>query len=457
MSLFGVKVEKPFDLREELQSIFEPILVELRRLSERPRKIERLRSELLYYQQRLDVANAALQSLTAYREKAPPGELRDTFQQLEDRWRKRRDDLQNRVNLTQFELQQTLSPDNSAKKDTWETIKKLFGGRLLNLLLAVLAMVTSYAILNMLTRLYRRLVLKDATFRRAFITRVGSLSFYLLTTLIVMLSGMAVFYVRGDWVLLGLFLIILAGAAWAVQKSLPRFLTEAKLILNLGPVREGERVMFNGLPWQVTALNFQATLENPCLQGGKLHLPIRELVSYHSRKFDAAEPWFPSKTGDWVVLDDDTYGQVKAQTPEVVELQVFNAIKTYPVQTYLAATPYNLSRQGFTLYLTFGLDYQHQVDITGDILEQLKHSLEEALSKQSFSPVLQHFDIWFDKADNSSLNYVVELSFDGEAASQYLQVPRTMQKLLVETCNEHNWIIPFEQLVVHRAEHRRLG
>src|SRR3569832_2476178 len=49
MQMFTPKPEEKFDWRAELQSVFEPIVVELRRLTERPRKIERLRSEQLFF------------------------------------------------------------------------------------------------------------------------------------------------------------------------------------------------------------------------------------------------------------------------------------------------------------------------------------------------------------------------------------------------------------------------
>lgn len=451
LSLFGVKVDEPFDLREEIQSIFEPILVELRRLSERPRKIERLRSDLLYYQQRLDVANEALQNLIDYRKTAPSPELKSAFQRLENRWQKRHDDLQNRVNLAQFELDQILSPDNKSQRDSIEALKSLFGGRLLNLAMAVVVMIITYSVLSLLAKFYRRFIMRDATRRKAFVARVGSLTFYLLTTLFVLLAGMAVFYVQGDWVLLGLFLLVMAGAAWAIQKSLPRFLIEAKLILNLGPVKEGERIIFNDLPWLVSSLNFQATLHNPALMGGTLQIPIKELVNYHSRKFETDEPWFPSITDDWVILDGNIYGQVVKQTPELVELQVLDAIKSFPIQSYISLNPYNLSSNGFTLLLEFGLDYQHQNDITGNILDQLNTELNEGLKSTPYGKDVINFSLQFDKADASSLNYVAVIRFKGDAAAGYLEIPRVLQKLVVESCNNNQWVIPFNQITVHSA------
>src|SRR3569833_2267536 len=116
MQMFTPKPEEKFDWRAELQSVFEPIVVELRRLTERPRKIERLRSEQLFFQQRVAAAEAAVRNLTEYKAKAPSPELQDAFAGLESRWRKRRDDLQNRLALVNFELQELLSPDKPTEQ-----------------------------------------------------------------------------------------------------------------------------------------------------------------------------------------------------------------------------------------------------------------------------------------------------------------------------------------------------
>jgi hypothetical protein len=36
---------------------------------------------------------------------------------------------------------------------------------------------------------------------------------------------------------------------------LPSFIREVMLLLNIGAVREGERVVYNGIPWLVKTLN----------------------------------------------------------------------------------------------------------------------------------------------------------------------------------------------------------
>jgi small-conductance mechanosensitive channel len=451
LSLFGIKEEVAFNWRQELQSVFEPILVELKRLTERPRKIERLRTDQSYYKQRLDVAENALRNVTKNRENAPTPELQQAFAAIEQRWQQRREDLSNRYTLTTYELEETLSPSAAGERDPVEALKELFSGRLLNLALAVAAAVLVYLVMRLLAGVYERRIMPRARRRGAFAARVVGLLFYLFTGLLVLLTVMAVFYVRGDWLLLGLLIIILVGAAWAMQKSLPAYLTEAKLMLNLGSVREGERLVYNGLPWRVESLNFFATLVNPLLQGGTLRIPVRALVNSYSRAFHPEEPWFPARAGDFVRLDDSTFGQVLTQTPECVQLKVLGAVKTYGIADFLAKNPLDISLAGYTLAVTFGLDYSHQGGVTGDIRDRLESDLAVGLAHSEAAPYLVSFALDFKAAASSSLDFIALATFTGAAAEHYFAFQRLLQRLIVDACNTHGFVIPFEQVTVHMA------
>lgn len=450
LDMFGVRTESAFNWRDELQSVFEPILVELRHLTERPRKIERLRNDQAYYQQRLDVAEEALASIEDYRSSAPLPHLKAAFDRLEERWRTRRDDLQNRLNLVDFELQETLSPTRS-KRDPVEALKQLLSGRVLNLVIAVVVMALVYLLLRLLSRGYERIVMRKARVRSAFVARAGNLLIYFSTGIIVLISGMAVFYVRGDWLLLGLVLIMLAGAAFVLQKSLPNYLQEARIMLNLGPIREGERISFNGVPWRIKALSLYATLVNPMLQGGTLRVPVRELLGYQSRGFDNSEPWFPARVGDYVILDDNTYGKVIAQTPETVQMLVLGAIKHFRAGEFIGHAPRNLTAQGFTLTIPFGLDYQHQADIVDGIPGALEKALKNGLAASDVGKHLTSLAVEFAQAGASSLDLLIIAAFSGEAADSYFKIQRLLQRLAVEACNANGWVIPFNQITVHRA------
>ncbi|WP_455365590.1 hypothetical protein [Kaarinaea lacus] len=448
MELFLPKKEEKFDWREEIQAVFEPVVVELQRLTERPRKIERLRTEQAFYQQQLDAASAALTNIDDYKRKAPSTELQGAFDDLETNWRKRRDGIKSRLTLINIQLDELLSSDRFIDKRTGETLKQLLTGSLTNLFLALLAASLTYGLLRLINKIYLRLVTRTGR-RRPFLARAAHLSFILLSVVLALLVAVAVLYLRGDRILLALLLIALVGAALTLQRTLPAFMKEARVLLNIGPVREGQRLMYNGLPWKVQALNMYSTLVNPELSGGTLRLPLRALTELISRSYDPNEPWFPTRVNDYVLLSDQTYGRVVLQTPEMVQLRVLGSDKTYQLDAFLSANPQNLSQQGFAIIIRFGIDYQHQAQVTGEIKQKLHDYLAAQLKESKWSEHLQEFFVEFDEAAASSLNFFIFASFSGEAADSYFRIRRTLQSLAVDACNANGWVIPFTQMTVH--------
>lgn len=450
MQLFAPKASEKFDWREELESVFEPIVVELRRLTERPRKMERLRSELSYYEQRLTAAEAAYQNVVELKNQAPTEALVAAFGSLEERWRKRRDDVKNRLDLVNYELREVITPSQPGEVKAKEALKALLSGRLVNLVLAVAAGAATYGILFLISRGYVALTTRRGK-RRSTFSRAVNLGFLSVAVLLSLFAAMGVLYARGDWILLGLLIIVLVGLALTLQRTLPGYVNEARILLNVGPVREGERVVYRGLPWRVASLNMYSTLINPALRGGRLRLPVREIETLISRRFDEKEPWFPSREEDFVVLDDDTFGRVVMQTPEVVQLRVAGAIRSYPTDTFLSKCPQNLSQDGFAAVLKFGVDYEHQATITTDIRQQLEATVGARLREHEVGAYLQEFFVEFDEAAASSLDFMIYALFSGEAAPHFRRIRRLLQTLAVEACNAHGWVIPFSQLTVHMA------
>lgn len=448
MELFLPKKEEKFDWRQEIQAVFEPIVMELQRLTERPRKIERLRTEQAFFQQQLDAATAALKNIYDYKAKVPSGDLQGAFNQLESNWRKRHDGIKSRLTLINLQLDELLSSDGLADDKTSTALKELLIGRLINLLLALLAASVTYGVLHMINKIFVRLITRTGQ-RRPFLARATHLSFILLSAILALLAAVAVLYLRGDRILLGLLFIALVGVALTLQRTLPAFTKEAKVLLNIGSVREGQRLMYNGLPWKVQALNMYSTLVNPELSGGKLLLPLKALTELNSRSYDESEPWFPTRGNDFVLLNDQTYGRVVLQTPELVKLRVLGSDKTYPVEMFLSSNPQNLSQHGFAITIRFGIDYQHQAIVTSEIKQKLEDFLTTHLKESKWSEYLQDFLVEFDEAAASSLNFYIYALFSGEAADAYFRIRRFLQGLAVDACNANRWVIPFNQMTVH--------
>lgn len=439
-----------FDWKDEIQSVFEPILVELRRLTERPRKIERLRSEQIFYQQRVNAAAAALKSVSEYK-KTAPANLVHSFKTLETRWKKRHDDLKNRLNLINFELNELLAPSKPSDTNTGQMIQDLLSGRIANLFMALSAGVVTYGLLILLKKLYVK-IFGRLNRKRGLLSRVSNLLYLGIAFILSILACMAVLYVKGDWILLGLLLILLVAAVLTLQRSIPTYLAEMRLLLNLGPVREGQRIIYAGLPWQIQSLNVYTTLHNPLLRGGRIQVPVNDLCQHVSRRYDDNEPWFPSHEQDFVLLSDDTFGRVILQSPEIVQLRTGGAIRTLPVADYLSKCPQNLTRDGFAIAVPFGLDYSLQPQITTEIREKFEQFVRDRLAEGPLAAHLQELSVEFNEAAPSSLDLIIMASFSGEAADQFRRVRRVVQKIAVDCCNHYGWSIPFTTMTVHLAD-----
>lgn len=448
LQLFNPQADtEKFDWRDELESVFEPIVVEMRRITERPRKIERLRSEQMYFQRRLSAADIALENINDFLGGAPTPALIQEFSSLKERWQSRRDRLQSRLDVINFELDELMSPTSITSAEALDGLKQLFSGRILNLLLALLAASLAYTVLWQVNRIYTRRLMRNGR-SPSFITRVTHLLLVIAGSVLALLAGMAVLYSRGDWILLGLLLILLVALAISLQRHLPAYLAEAKLLLNIGAVREGERVIYNGLPWRIKALRVFAHLENPLLSGGQLRLPLTELQNLVSRQDDEQEPWFPSRLYDYVVLNDGTYGCVLLQTPEIVQLKVLGSLSTYSTRSFVDMSPRNLSLNGFSVVTRFGIDYRYQTQVH-EIRAIFEQEIEEGLRQQSVGQHMQTFSLEFAEAAASSLDFLIVAGFQSPAAENYLKLQRLIQIQIVDSCNRHGWEIPFNELNVH--------
>jgi hypothetical protein len=264
-------------------------------------------------------------------------------------------------------------------------------------------------------------------------------------------TALLVLYAASDWVLLGLALLFLAGLAWASKQALPLFFEQAKLMLNLGSVREGERLSLHGVPWEVRRINVYTDLVNPALTGGKLRLPIRDLIPLVSRPFDAKEAWFPTNEGDWVVLADETYGRVIQQTPDWVQvIQLGGARKTYATTDFLAQVPQNLS-SNFRVSAVFGIDYRHQAIATGEVPACFQQRLEKGLTALVDPGEILNVAVELREAGSSSLDYAILADFAGSAAPKFQKLDRLIACICVDVCNEKGWGIPFTQITLHQA------
>jgi len=284
---------------------------------------------------------------------------------------------------------------------------------------------------------------------RKFQRRLAEILLRIITLVLAIAATMLVPYARGDHMMLVIFVLVVVGIGWVIIKSAPQYAEQIRLILNIGSVREGERIIIDGLPFRVDRLRFYSKLSNPALTGGALRVPIGQLIGERSRAPGPEEPWFPCQQGDVVAMEGDMVGRIQLQTPEVVVfVERHDAPRSYPTAAFLDLNPRNLSN-GFEINILFGIDYSHQ-DIAVDKAPALMQAdLEAGLAEDPDSAAIKNVRVELAAAGSSSLDLQVEIQLSGEAAIRYHNLQRLVNRLLVQSCTKHSLGIPFPQVQVH--------
>ncbi|WP_028572098.1 hypothetical protein [Desulfonatronum lacustre] len=450
-SIFRHEPERDFNWQQELFEIIKPFLDQLNQFTETPRNIERINREISQDQARLNVVNRALANIVNVSAGVQDEHLLDRLLALEKSWLQRKSDLELEINLQQLQLQEL----RDEQKTFWDMLHQgmlsFVQGRGLILILAVLVTAGVWFLLQTLPKVARRKEDDAVVLKRKPHAKLFSVGYQAISVILALCALLLVLYVSGDWLLLGLAMIILVLVAVGSRTYLPKFMTEVRMLLDMGPVREGERIFLNGIPWEVKNLNMYSTLYNPELQGGVLRVPLGDLASRISRPDDPEEPWFPTRKDDYVMLSDGTYGQVLLQTPEVVQIKHVGSVRTFSTGSFLGSSPRNLTRDGFGYAVTFGIDYQHQAICLEEVPGIFETAVTDAL-KASFNDGLESVLVDFKEAGASSLDYLIYVMMNGKTAGSYWAVGRIIQQSCVRVCNERGWIIPFTQLTVHQGD-----
>ncbi len=451
-----LNLDKPtqkFNFKDDIGALIQPIVKEMKHVTSDIRQKTRLRDEMAFYSERFLQAGAAVENLKILISETKNKKLLKTLNDLQKKWKRRLKQAKSNHRAAELQLQ-NMERDSNQKSflgNTQDYLKSFFQRRGLYLSLGALAII----VVLLLSRLFYKYILARVVGRtsttRTFKQRLVELVHRILTAMAAIIAPMAVFYIAEDWVLFSLGVLLLFGLAWTLKYTVPKMWNQMLLMLNVGPVREGERIVLNDLPWRVKQLNLYTLLDNPTADL-KMRVPIEKMVGKISRPIVKGEPWFPCKKSDWVILSDGVRGKVVGLSHEMVELvERGGARVTYQMADFLGLSPRNIS-QSFRLKETLGISYDLQKESTGSILEKLDHYIREQISKEGYGDDLMNLRVEFEAASASSLDIVVITDFKGAQAPVYNRLRRAIQRWCVDACSKYNWEIPFAQMVLHKGE-----
>jgi len=447
-SEFGA-AEQEFELQDELEQLIRPFVWILKSATENAREIEHLKRTVLSIteqSEQIEIAIGRLKPMIELAAEDGPAKVR-----LEEILRvseMRLLQTQDRAVTVREQLHTRLSRKIDPADAASSAFASFFSDRGRNLLFGIIAFATVFMILRFLRKVLLTLI--GAPRNRSFPVRLGLLIFDVLTVCLAFGTTITIFNYYNDWFLTGAMLLAFLTIGWFVLKSLPSLVEQVTLLLNLGAVQEGERVVINNVPWRVTKLDLYSDLENPSLRGGHYTVPVRELRGQHSRPMDSREHWFPSEEGDWVVLENGLWAEVVLQSPETVQLrEEGGAISHFTTTAYLEQNPKNVSTP-YRATIEFGLDYAHQSDAADTIPSIMKAYVDKKLRARFGSENIVATYVALFRAGDSSLDYEIEADIGAGMGHLFESVEHALSRFAVECCSENGWTIPFPQMTVHR-------
>ncbi|GHA04458.1 hypothetical protein GCM10008090_12290 [Arenicella chitinivorans] len=450
LSLFSL-VEEPKDWQEELTLVLKPLLENLRGLTEKPRKIENVRRAIEEQRITISTAEDALRSLDKFDGEKHSKRVASELSLVRDKWEKLKAEATRSKELAELELQNLVREQSSWYQAFAEGFKSFARQRGLTLLIAFGFVVLIVLVFRVLGNIFSSRSRNDPKRARRTTYRILAYTQRLLMFVLIFASVMVVFFVRGDVLLLALMSVLLFALAIGLKNMLPQFLEESRILLNIGRVREQERVLIKGVPWRVATINFYSKLTNPEIRG-TLRLPLSDLKSLTSQPL-GDHRWFPSSIGDWVLDDANRLYEVTHQGPVTVELQSAQLTsKLIPTEVYFAAGFVNVSKsKRIRLVSVFGIDYAHQSIALDVVPDKFQAGVLAHLEQANIGTNQIEVKVEFQAAGASSLDYRIIVFVGVAAAKHYYRIGRYIQQACLRVCNEEGWGIPFPQLTVHQG------
>lgn len=448
--------ETPLKLQDELGQFLSPVFADLRELTRRPREVRALQDELNRLNAEEKQALDALKEVETTQadlgtEVKADSPVRAELKATSLRWQTRLEETRNRIAVVRHQLKELDASGTTFWSELGGQVKTFVFVRAVNISLALLVFLVVlfgvrtayyYAFKFVPVRKYEKL---------SFSARVLDVVHEGGSIVLAVVCALLVLYARGDWLLGGLALIAIGGLIMTAKSGIGRYMKELQFLLNLGAVREGERVTINGVPWRVGKIHMFTQLTNSVIGGPGLRLPLEELSGMVSRPGALDEPWFPFPKRSWVLLDGTTMAQITDLTPDHVEIVYGGGMKRWiPLADFMGMDVAGLSG-GFARAITLGLDYRHQAQAPHEIPELLKADVRAALLETMREDELVNVIVEFEAAADSSLNFLIVGVFAGSQAPNFPGLTRLLQRAALESATRHGWNIPFPQMVVHKA------
>ena len=158
--------------------------------------------------------------------------------------------ISSKLDLTQRELAKLEDKNVSLLESSSNSVREFFRNRGWYLFIALLAFVVILLAFRLIARLIFFILPGARKEQRPIHVRILDIFFQIFSVISAIFGLVFVLYTAEDWFLLSATIILFIGLAWTVRQTLPKMWQQVRMVLNMGSIREGERVIYNGVPWK---------------------------------------------------------------------------------------------------------------------------------------------------------------------------------------------------------------
>lgn len=435
------------DWQQEIRDLVTPLINEVRRATQQPREIERLRRTVEEFNAEAGRLSAAEVRVGELLQTASPV-LAEELKGLRSDLQSQQQSVNTQLEIVTHKLNSKLADRKTLSEALNDIFQVFFKIRGINLLIALGAALLFWFVARRVQALSARVIRRNR--EPTFLSRIASIIVTAGAGVGAVLVFLLALYFVGDWVLLLITLMLILGVVWTSKQAVQHLWSHTSLLMNMGSVREGERVFYRGLPWRVSAVHFLSRLENPALNGPGLVLPMRDLRELRSREINSSEPWFPSVTGDWVRLGGGQPAQVVFQGVEYVVLKGLSGGEvTIPSPDYYASKLENLSR-GFTHQVPVLVNHTARGELLGKLRGAMYVEINNALRRHVGG--VQSIALELNGITEAGLELLVIADFDGKVAPLFDRAKRVILTAALEVLNRAGVSLPERHLRVVEVE-----
>ncbi|MCP5430404.1 MAG: hypothetical protein H6962_09525 [Chromatiaceae bacterium] len=254
------------------------------------------KEKIAYYEERLPIIRQAIGNLEKLAQQGDDPAMNEAVAAVLANWTRQLAFMSSELQAAELQLSKLVASETSIAEASQSYLKSFFQKRGLYIIEALLVILAVVLLSRLSFSMLQRYFPGFRSRHRSFRVRLVELLHRTVTFVLIVIGPMIVFYLVEDWVLFSLGLLLLIGAVLTLRHTLPKYWHQMQIFLNIGAVREGERLYLDGIPWLVEEINFFCTLSNPVAElSQRLH--IQEMAKLKSRPCRSDEPWFPCRKG----------------------------------------------------------------------------------------------------------------------------------------------------------------